>query len=129
MLAHRRWTHRLKRLANKSPDQHLPRLLLSDAAGFHVEECRFIEIANRSPMAALYVVGIDLELWLGIDRGARAEHQVLTELVRVNLLSVRPNNNAALEGAVRPPRGDPFEDFAGLTAGRGVVDGGNDIPL
>ena len=51
-------------------------------------------------MAALDVVGVDLELGLGVDHGAPADDQVAAQLVCVGLLGVLAHDDAALESAV-----------------------------
>ena len=80
-------------------------------------------------MAADHVVGVDLELGLGVDRRARAKHQVAAELVRIDLLGARPHRDAALKGAVGAPGSNPFEDLAGFAAGCRVVDRGDHVHL
>src|SRR5260370_9750954 len=72
-------------------------------------------------MAAFDIVGIDFELGLGVDCRARAQHQVTAELMGVDLLRAGTHRNAALKGAVGPPRGYPSEDFAGLAARRHMI--------
>src|SRR5260370_18469951 len=74
-------------------------------------------------MAAFDIVGIDFELRFGVNCRARAQHQVTAGLMGVALLRAGTHLNAALKGAVGPPRGYPFEYFAGLAARPHVVDG------
>ena len=57
-----------------------------DAAGAQIEERRRVEVADAGAVAALDVVGVDLELGLGIDHRALAEDQVAAQLVRIGLL-------------------------------------------
>jgi hypothetical protein len=80
-------------------------------------------------VAAFHVVGVDFELGLGVDRRARAQHEVAAELVRIDLLGTRPNRDAALKGAVGAPRGNSLENFASFAARCHVVDRGDDVCL
>ena len=116
MFAHRPYFDQIECLADKGFYQHPPRLLSADAAGSQVKKRRLVEIADRGPMAAFDVVGKDLELGLGVDRRAGAQHQVAAELVRIDLLSAGTDRDPPLKGTVPMPGGDPLEHFAGVTA-------------
>src|SRR5690242_3181304 len=70
VLAQRRLLNQLQRLPSEGFDQQPARLVSRDAAGAQVKQRRLVEIADRSAMAAFNVIGIDFELWLGIDRRA-----------------------------------------------------------
>ena len=59
-----------------------------NAAAFEIEQRLLVEIADGRAVAAFDVVGQDFELGLGVDGGARAQQQVLVELMRVGLLRV-----------------------------------------
>ena len=60
----------------------------ADAAGAQVEDRVLIELADGRPVGALHVVGIDLELRLGVDLRLVGEQQVLVGLLGVGLLGV-----------------------------------------
>src|SRR5207244_5611336 len=112
---------KLHRLLNKSLDKHSTRLRIRDSAGAQVKERRLVEITDCGTMAALYVIGEDLELGLGVDRCPRAQHQILAELVCVDLLCPGAHRDAALEGAVSAPGGHSFEYFASFAARRCMI--------
>ena len=48
-------------------------------------------------MCALYVVGVDLELWLGVDLGISRKQQVLVLLFCIGVLGILANNDAPTE--------------------------------
>src|SRR5581483_3873199 len=73
-------------------------------------------------MAALDVVGEDLELGLGVDGGPGAQQQISVELVGVGLVGARPDADAAEEHAVRAVVEYALEDLARGAAGCRVVD-------
>ena len=73
---------------------------VGNAAGAQVEQRRFVEVADCRPVAAFHVVGKDFELWLRIDRRARAENQIAAHLVRIDLLRARSYRDAALKCAM-----------------------------
>src|SRR5262249_51885469 len=129
MLVQRRRVDELDRLPNKGFDQHAACLLTRDAARAKIKERGLVEIADRGAVTTLHVVGVDFQLWLGVDRRARSEHKVAAELVRIDLLRARSYGDAALKGAVSAPGGNSFENFAGFAARRPVVDRGEDVHL
>ncbi len=94
------------------------------AARAQIEERRLVEVADGGAMAALDVVGEDLELGLGVDRGARAQQQVAVELMGVGLVGAGPDRDLAEEDAVGAVVDHALEDLARLAAERRVLDEG-----
>jgi hypothetical protein len=84
-------------------DQHGLGLGFRNAAGAEVEQAVGIQRADRRAMAALHVVGVDLELRLAVDLGVLAQQQRLVHLVAVGLLRHLMHVDLALEHAARRP--------------------------
>src|SRR3954453_10481692 len=55
------------------------------SARTQIEEGSAVELSCRCTMAALHIVGIDLELGPRVDFGSRREQQVATRLTRIDL--------------------------------------------
>src|SRR5229473_852432 len=118
---------RLDHLAQKTIDQHMARFLGRDAARLQIKKRDLVEVADAGAMTALDVVGIDFELGLSVNRGAGADQQIAAQLVRVGLLSVFADDDAALKRAMPAPRRDAFDQLAGLPARNAMVDRGDDV--
>ncbi|MNY65004.1 hypothetical protein D3C86_2022000 [compost metagenome] len=56
-------------LGNKGIDEHGPSLVFRNTARHQVEELRVVDIGNRRTVAALHVVGEDLQLRLRREIG------------------------------------------------------------
>ena len=67
-------------------------------------------------MAADDVVGIDLELRLGVELGGRRQQQTMARLLAVRLLGAALDDDLALEDAPRLLVDDAFEDLAACAA-------------
>ena len=73
-------------------------------------------------MAADHVVGVDLELGLGIELGVLRQHQHLGHLLAVALLCVGPHDHLTLEDAMCLVGEHALEELAALAAGHRMVD-------
>ena len=109
-------------LEREGAGQQVARALLAEAARAQVEERVGVELPDARAVAALHVVGVDLELGLGVHLCARAEQQVGIRLVRVRLLGVRDARSPAAEHALRASAEDPLVELAARAVGHGVVD-------
>src|SRR3546814_20353028 len=76
-------------------------------------------------MAALHVVGVDLELRSRVDLGAGRQQQRATQLVAVRLLRGALDMNLALEDAPGTAVEHPLVDLTGAAAGRAVANMGH----
>ena len=112
----------LERLADEALDQQRARLIRRDAARAQVKQQVLVDLGRRRAVAAHHVVGVDLELRLGIELGILRQHQNLRHLLAVALLRVGPHDHLALEDAVRPVGQHALEQLAALAAGHGVID-------
>ena len=73
-------------LAANAVRQHLARVVVVETARAQVEQVLGVELADGRAVAALDVVGVDLELGLRVDFGLLAEQQVVVRLPRVDAL-------------------------------------------
>jgi hypothetical protein len=73
-------------------------------------------------VAADHIVGIDLELRLGIELGVRRQHENLRHLLAVGLLRVGSHDHLALEHAARIAVEHALEQLAARAARHRVVD-------
>src|SRR6185437_12293934 len=87
-------------LGGEGVDEHAARFWLADAARAQIEQRVLVEVADSGAVAALDVVGENLELGLGVDRGARAQQQIAVEQLGIGLLCLRPDGDAAEEHAM-----------------------------
>ena len=73
-------------------------------------------------MRALHVVGVDLELRLGVRGGVVGEQQVLVGLLGVGLLRAGPDEDAPVEDALRVVGEDAVEILVAGAMRLGVFD-------
>ena len=109
-------------LADEALDQQRARLVRRNAARAHVEQQVLVELGRGRAVAADHVVGVDLELGLGIELGVRRQHEHLRHLLAVGLLRVGAHDHLALEHAARPVGEHALEQLAALAAGHRVID-------
>ena len=93
-----------------------------NAARAHVEEQVLVELGCGRAVAADHVVGVDLELGLGIELGVLRQHERLGHLLAVALLRIGAHDHLALEDAARPVGQHALEQLAAHAAGHGMVD-------
>ncbi len=110
------------RLAEKGLDQQRFGLRGRNAARHQIEFQFVVERAGGGAVAALHVVGENLELGLVVGFGAIGQQQRLRHHLAVGPLRVPPHDDAALEYAVRLVVEHGLEYFAAL-AGSGDVIG------
>src|SRR5260370_32552088 len=77
--------------------QQIARLFLRDAARLQVEDRLLIELANRRPVRATNIVGVNLQLGFGMDGGVLGKNEVPIGLLRVSLLRVRTNDDIPVQ--------------------------------
>ena len=98
---------RVERLGQEGAHQDATRLGLRDAAAAQVEQLLGVEFAHGGAVAALHVVGENLEFRLGIDLGVRRQQQRLVHLIAVGLLRDRAplrSGPGTRRASVRPAR-------------------------
>ena len=59
-----------------------------NASLLHIEECILVELTYGGAVAALYIVGLYFELWLGVYVCALCQAEVAVGLVRNSLLCI-----------------------------------------
>ena len=73
-------------------------------------------------MPAHDIVGIDLELGLGVELRIRRQHQRLGHLLAIGLLRIGPHDDLALEHAACATIQNALEQLAAFAAGHRVID-------
>ena len=66
-LARGRLFHAVKALRRKGIEQRVPCLSLRESARAQVKELLFLNLPDRRAVRALYIVGVNLQLRLGVD--------------------------------------------------------------
>ena len=94
--------HTLEAFACEREQQEFSSGNFIDAAGTQVKKGILVDLANGGAVRAFHIVGKYLKLWLGVDLRIVREKQVAVCLLRVRLLRVLVNDNAAMKDAVRP---------------------------
>src|SRR5579884_3223055 len=84
-------------LAKESPDQEGLGFCCRDAAGHQVKFQILVDGSRGSTVAALYVVGVNLQLRLVVGLGALGEQQRLSHHLGIGLLRMGPYNDPALK--------------------------------
>ena len=98
------WLHAVEALAGEGIEQQLARGHLVDAARTQIEQRVLLDLADGRAVRALHVVGVDLQLRLGVDLRVIGEQQVAVGLLGVGLLRVFVHDDAAVKNAVRVAR-------------------------
>ena len=104
--------------------QQRARLRAGDAARAQVEHRVRVHLAHRGAVRALHVVGVDLELRLGVDHRGFREQQVLVALDGIGLLRFGPHDDAAVEDALALAVQDSLVEFVAGGVRLGVVERG-----
>ena len=100
---------------------------IGNAAAAQIEELVRIELADRRAVAALHVVGEDLELRLAVDLGLRRQQQRLVHLIAVGLLRAARDLDLALKHAARPAGQDVLHRLPRGAVRRVVRDDGGEV--
>jgi hypothetical protein len=107
----------IRHVLNEGGEQHAPRLLRRDAPRLQVEHLVWIQRCNGRAVAALDVIGVDLEFGLVEDLGAVLEQQATRHLVTVGTLGGFVDNNAPLDHATPLATGDALGQQAAFGVG------------
>src|SRR6185503_16811241 len=111
-------------LVGERMDEHAARLVGPDAARAEEEEGVVVEPADGRAVAALHVVGEDLELRLGVDDRVAREEEILVDLSGVALLRLRAYEHLAVEDGARAPVEHSLVELAARALGRAMIDRG-----
>lgn len=93
--------HLVDYLIDKGKLKEELRLLKTDAALLHVEQCRIVELPHRGAVIALHVVGIYLKHGLGVHVCLLGCAEVPVRLLRLCLLGAMPDEHFPGEGTYR----------------------------
>src|SRR5260370_17918893 len=91
--AQRPYLDQVNNVAREGMHQQIARLFLRDAARLQVEDGLLIELANRRPVRATNIVGVNLQLRFGMDGGVFGKNEIPVCLLGVSLLRVRTNHH------------------------------------
>ena len=81
-----------------------------------------VELPDAGAVAALDVVGVDLELRAGAGQGARGQQQVLVRLPGVGLLRVLPHEDPPVEHGTGLALENPLVELVAVAVRRHVLD-------
>src|ERR1043165_6870779 len=121
-LARRLMLDALDDFAGKGVNQHPPRRLRTDAAGAEVKNGFLVQLPDRRAVGALHVVGVNLELRLGVRGGVVGKQKILIGLFRVGFLRDLLHEDAAVEDALGFVVEDAVEVFVAGAMRLGVLD-------
>ena len=112
----------LDRLADEGLDQQRLGFLGRNAARLQIEQQVLVERAGGRAVAALHVVGEDLELRLVVGLGVLRQQQRVRRHLGVGLLRVRLHDDLALEHAAALAVEHRLEHLAAAAAAGRVID-------
>ena len=101
MPANRAFLHASQTFSCKCRSKRFRAAVFVNSARAQVEERFFVDLPNRCSMRALHVVGVDLQLGLGVDLRVVGEEQVAVGLFRVGLLRIFVHDDPAMKDAMR----------------------------
>jgi hypothetical protein len=84
----------------------------------------FVELRHRGTVGTLHVVGVDLQLRLGVDLRLGAGQQVLVGQLGTGFLGLRMDVNAPVEHRRRAIGDDAAKHLVTAAVGHGVLDAG-----
>src|SRR5262249_17147161 len=93
--------HSIQAFIGKGKQQKFARRRFVDAARAKIEESRVFELTDGCAMRSLHIVGVNLELRLGVDLPVVREQQVAIGLLGIGLLRVLVDDDPAVENAMR----------------------------
>src|SRR5215210_3624542 len=102
----------LECLSGESRYEERPRLGQGNAARAQIEEMILLEVAGGGAVAADDIIGVNLELGLGIELGGGGEQESVARLLAVGLLRAALDHHFALEDTAGFLVEDAFEYFA-----------------
>ena len=114
--------HAIEALTGKGVQQQLPRSSLLDSARAQIEQSILIDLADRRAMGALHVIGMDLQLRLGVNSRVIGEQQIAVRLFGVGLLRVLMDNDAPVEYSMRLRIQNSVVELAAFAVRAGMLD-------
>jgi hypothetical protein len=114
--------HALDAFASEGQKQQAACRRFVDAARLQVKKCVLFDLANRRPVSALDIIGVDLELRLGVNLCVIGKQQVAIRLLGVGLLRVFVHYNAPVKDAMRMSIQNAVIELAAAAMRTGVLD-------
>src|SRR5690554_278061 len=111
----------LHQLVDKRHGQQHVGLPAADTARHQVKHRGLIQLANGGAVGTLDVVCVDFQFRLGVDFGTVGKQQVLVIHIRIGLLGVLVDMNAAIEDSVGLVRSDVVVGLFAVAMGGYVV--------
>ena len=96
--------------------------MVSSMPRAQVKELVVVELADRRAVRVFDVVGVDFELWLGVDFGVAREQQIVVGLPGVGLLRAGTDDDFAVENRARVAVEHAAIGLAAGSVGLSVVD-------
>ena len=112
----------LNDLAGEPVQKHSPCGGWVESPGSQIKDRVVIHLADRRPVGALHVVGINLELRLRVRRRIVAEQQVFVGLLGVGFLRAGLHEDAAVKDTARLVIKYAVEIFVAVAVRCGVLD-------
>ena len=116
-------------LVCESRHQHHSGLVFANASLAHIKQRTLVQLAHSGAVAALYIIGVNLELRLGVHPRRRRYADVFVRLLGVGFLRVGAHKNVAAEHANRFVVEHVFVEFVAGAVGHGVVNVGEVIDV
>jgi len=114
--------HARQTFAGECREQKPARRNPVDSSRSQVEQGILVHLADRRTVGALHIIGVDLQLRLGIDLRVVREQQIAVRLLGVGLLRVLVDHNATVENAVRMPIENSVVKLSTARVRAGVLD-------
>ena len=96
----------------------------ADAARTQIKKRLVVQLADGRAVGAFDIVGKNLQLRFGVDDGVLREDEIAIGLLGVGFLGVLPDENFAVENAVRAVGQDAVIKFVAFAMRLGVIDDG-----
>ena len=109
--------------------EHQLGFLQGDPSLTHIEECILAELPCGHPVGTLHVVGIDLQLGLGLHASRGREQEVAIVLIGLRLLGILSHKDASGEDTTTLIEEDILEELIRGTVGHCVLDEGEVIGM
>ncbi len=87
----------LQDLTCKGVGEYSAGLALANSPGAQVENRHLVQLTDRRTVAALDIISVDLQLWLGVYLGLPGQQEVLVVLFGVGLLRTSLDRDPAMK--------------------------------
>ena len=114
--------HARNAFPGKSTQQKISRQYFVDSARAQIEECFLIDLPDGCAVGALHIVGVDLQLGLGINLRVIGEEQVAVGLLGIGFLRIFVNDDSAVKNTVRVVIEDAVIELAAIAVRAGMLD-------